>query len=139
MIYFDKLFTANQKQWLTLKIPYVAESTATNYILLSSKGDFVVDYEIKDLKTIPTVSAGGTFDPVAEAAKVEAKEKADFTDKAEKAEAQALRDGAVPRIEQVPPTEEVEKPAKRTPSESKSSLEDGDKMGNNLEEDPVVI
>lgn len=118
MIYYDKTFTANQKQWLTLGVPYVAQSTATNYVLLSSKGDFVVDYEISDPPVIPCVSAGGNYDPVAEADKVQAKEKAEFADKQEEAELQSIADGGKKKLEELP-------------------LDD--KMGNDLSKDPILV
>lgn len=146
MIYYDPLFTANQAHWADIGFPYIAKSAATNYVLLSSKIDCVVDYEVDEVKVIPVASAGGTFDPIVEAEKANEKKKAADLAEQRRAEAQSLRDGGKPSLEYVDSHDNRSASKNETKpggsvARQKDDIDDNeiDLIGNDLSSDPVVI
>lgn len=138
MIYHDSLFTANQQHWADLKIPYIAQSSATNYVVLSSMGNFVIDYDIDDVKVIPVAHEGGTFDPIVEADKAREKAKDAEIKEQERAEAQSIRDGGKPKIALLHGGADP-KDAAKTPDSDGEPEKPEELMGNDLEKDPILL
>jgi len=98
LIYCDKTFIANIEAWKTLGIPYVAQSESTNYALLGTATDIVIDFDL-DIPGVKMCGFGdGLFNVVEEAAKASEAQHAAELEETKRRQQQALDDGGAPKL-----------------------------------------